>query len=93
MSKPTPPAPTESAIGPCPTIIKIVGRPGEGKIKKMTDEGKKCPNNPIRTYADAVGHPQLRLTLTQISKTPQHWKFTQHHRTTRPPREQLEVAP
>ena len=24
------PAPTASAIGPCPTIIKIVGRPGTG---------------------------------------------------------------
>ena len=42
MSKQPPPAPTASAIGPCPTII-------------------------------------------QISKTPRHWKFTQHHRTTRPP--------
>ena len=28
MSKPPPPAPTVSAIGPCPTAIKIVGRPG-----------------------------------------------------------------
>ena len=28
MSKP--PAPTASAIGPCPTVIKIVGRPGTG---------------------------------------------------------------
>ena len=27
MSKPPPPAPTASAIGPCPTIIQIVGRP------------------------------------------------------------------
>ena len=42
MSKPPPPAPTASAIGPCPTII-------------------------------------------QISRTPRHWKFTQHHRTIRPP--------
>ena len=44
MSKPPPPAPTASAIGPCPTI-------------------------------------------TQISRMlrPRHWKFTQHHRTTRPP--------
>ena len=25
MSKQTPPAPTASAIGPCPTIIQIVG--------------------------------------------------------------------
>ena len=42
MSKQPPPAPTASAVGPCPTRI-------------------------------------------QISRTPQHWKFTQHHRTTRPP--------
>ena len=42
MSKQPPPAPTASAVSPCPTIIKI-------------------------------------------SRTPWHWKFTQHHRTTRPP--------
>ena len=28
MSKQPPPAPTANAIGPCPTIIQIVGRPG-----------------------------------------------------------------
>ena len=28
MSKQPPPAPTASAKGPCPTTIKIVGRPG-----------------------------------------------------------------
>ena len=42
MSKQPPPAPTASAIGPCPTII-------------------------------------------QTSRTPPHWKFTQHLRSTRPP--------
>ena len=33
MSKQFPPAPTASAVGPCPTcptIIQIVGRPGSG---------------------------------------------------------------
>ena len=30
MSKPPPP--TASAIGPCPTVIKIVGRPGTGRL-------------------------------------------------------------
>ena len=40
MSKQLPPAPTASALCPCPTII-------------------------------------------QISRTPRHWKLTQHHRTTR----------
>ena len=28
MSKQPPPAPTESAVGPCPTVIQIVGRHG-----------------------------------------------------------------
>ena len=28
MSKQPPPAPTASAVGPCPTDIQIVGRPG-----------------------------------------------------------------
>ena len=32
MSKPPPPAPTASAISPCRTLIKIVGRPGTGGL-------------------------------------------------------------
>ena len=32
MSKPPPPAPTASAIGPCPTVIKVVGCPGTGSL-------------------------------------------------------------
>ena len=32
MSKQPPPAPTARAVGPCPTVIKIVGRPGTGSL-------------------------------------------------------------
>ena len=32
MSKQHPPAPTASAVGPCPTVIQIVGRPGTGSL-------------------------------------------------------------
>ena len=32
MSKQPPPAPTASAVGPCPTVIEIVGRPGTGSL-------------------------------------------------------------
>ena len=32
ISKQPPPAPTASAIGPCPTGIQIVGRPGTGSL-------------------------------------------------------------
>ena len=32
MSKQPPPAPTASAVGPCPTVIQIVGRLGTGSL-------------------------------------------------------------
>ena len=32
MSKQPPPAPIASAVGPCPTVIQIVGRPGTGNL-------------------------------------------------------------
>ena len=32
MSKQPPPASTASAVGPCPTEIQIVGRPGTGSL-------------------------------------------------------------
>ena len=32
MSKQAPPAPIASAVGPCPTVIQIVGRPGTGSL-------------------------------------------------------------
>ena len=32
MSKQPLPAPTASAVGPCPTVIQIVGRPGTGSL-------------------------------------------------------------
>ena len=40
MSKQPPPAPTASAVGPCPTVIQSVGRPGTGSLPSTiaTDE-------------------------------------------------------
>ena len=32
VSKQPPPAPTASAVGPCPTVIQIVGRPDTGSL-------------------------------------------------------------
>ena len=37
MSKQPPPTPTASAIGPCPTITQIVGRPGTGSFPRDED--------------------------------------------------------
>ena len=34
MSKQPPTAPTASEVGPCPTIILIVGRPGTGSLPR-----------------------------------------------------------
>ena len=34
MDKQPPPAPTARAIGPCPTIIQIVVRPGTGSLPR-----------------------------------------------------------
>ena len=34
MSEQPPPAPTASAVGPCPTVIQIVGRPGTGSLPR-----------------------------------------------------------
>ena len=36
MSKQPSPAPTASAVGPCPTVIRIVGRPGTGSLPSTT---------------------------------------------------------
>ena len=35
MSKQPPSAPTASTVGPCPTIIQIVGRPGTGRLPRV----------------------------------------------------------
>ena len=32
VQKKNPPAPAASAVGPCPTVIQIVGRPGTGSL-------------------------------------------------------------
>ena len=49
MSKPPPPTPTASAIGPCPTVIKIVGRPGTGSLPSTTAP----PDQPLYSYKPA----------------------------------------
>ena len=50
MSKPPPPAPTASAIGPCPTVIKIVGRPGTGSLPSTIAP----PDHPKTTWFRSI---------------------------------------
>ena len=45
VSKQPPPAPTASAVGPCPTIIQIVGRPGTERIPSAIAP-PDCPRQP-----------------------------------------------
>ena len=47
----------------------------------MSKKKKKKKKKNTRTTVIAVGPCP---TIIQISRTPRHWKFTQHHRTTRP---------
>ena len=48
MSKQPPPAPTASTVGPCPTIIKIVGRPGTGSLPRTITPPDYPPRLPKR---------------------------------------------
>ena len=49
MSKPPPPAPTASAIGPCPTEIQIVGRPGTGSLPSTIAPPDRPPPPPLES--------------------------------------------
>ena len=62
-------------------------REGERGEKGQTRE-KMSKQPPPAPTASATGPCP---TLIQISRTPQHWKFTQHLRTTRPPPKTCEV--
>ena len=48
MSKPPQPAPTASPIGPCPTVIKIVGRSGTGSLPSTIAPPDNSPPPPVQ---------------------------------------------
>ena len=50
----------------------------KGESKEMIDVRINVRTTPTRTNCK-------RPTLIQINRSPRHWKFTQHHRTTRQP--------
>ena len=61
MSKQPPPAPTASAVGPCPTVIKIVGRPGTESLPSTIAP----PDHPssIRSAQKSADHVLFSLTV------------------------------
>ena len=63
MSKQPPPAPTASAVGPCPTVIKIVGRPGTGSLPSTIAP----PDHPSMVLGKlpVPGRPTIWITVGQ----------------------------
>ena len=55
----------------------------EGERGERIDESKNVQTTPTRTYCK---RNRPLPYCNQNCRTPRHWKFTQHHRTTRPPR-------
>ena len=54
----------------------------EGERGERTDESKNIQTTPSRTYCK---RNRPLSYCNQNCRTPRQWKFTQHHRTTRPP--------
>ena len=55
----------------------------EGERGERIDESKNVQTTPTRTYCK---RNRPLPYCNKICRTPRHWKVTQHHRTTRPPR-------
>ena len=77
MSKQPPTAPTASAIGPCPTIIRIVGRPGTGSLPRtivppdqpqIRPEIEKSENNLLGRGAGFLGRGALKSKQYECQK-------------------------
>ena len=58
-------------------------------MKERIDERKNVQTTPTRTYCKCS---RPLPYYNPDCRTPRHWKFTQHHRTTRPPPEPLGPA-
>ena len=57
----TQPAPAASAVGPCPTVIKIVGRPGTGSLPSTIAP----PDHPQNMIETGIGRANECYSLRQ----------------------------
>ena len=62
----------------------------EGEREERIDESKNVQTTPTRTYCK---RNRPLPYCNQNCRTPRHWKFTQHHRTTRPPLPEEDLQP
>ena len=65
----------------CLSLYRAVSQ-REGERRERIDESKNVQTTPTRTYCK---RNRPLPYCSQICRTPRHWKFTQHHRTTRSP--------
>ena len=91
MSKQPPPAPTISWLvgcfgfnGPLRQYFSLYQALSQRERERgeRIDENKNVQTTPTRTNCK---RNRPLSYCNQNCRTPRHWKFTQHHRTTRPP--------
>ena len=63
------------------SLYRAVSQTAGEREEKGKRREKMSKPHPTAPTASAVGPCP---TLIQVSRTPRHWKITQHHRTTRP---------
>ena len=66
------------------SLYRAVSQREGDKRRERIDESKNVQTTPTRTYCK---RSRPLPYYHSNCRTPQHWKFTQHHRTTRPPLE------
>ena len=67
MSKPPQIAPTASAIGSCPTVIKIVGRPGTGSLPSTIAPPDHPPYNTGKSQKICLSSLIRKYVLERLS--------------------------
>ena len=64
------------------SLYRVVSQREGERGEKRIDESKNVQTTPDRTY---YKRSRPLPYCNPNCRTPRHWKFTQHHRTTRPP--------
>ena len=77
MSKQPPPAPTASAVGPCPTVIQIVARPGTGSLPSTIAP----PDHPQLTVENNKNEKSVKFqgNILNVCDFIQVYVFTTNH--------------